>query len=91
MDQPTQSDLKSLLASIEEVQSKILQTLGPSEQIKKGWSAELEPLKALVSFLWELLGYGTARELSEKDACSGAYPFTSSATSRITTRSLDVA
>ena len=65
MDQPTQSDLKSLLASIEEVQSKILQTLGPNEQIKKGWAAELEPLKAPVFFMWELLGYGTARELSE--------------------------
>ena len=48
MDQPTQSDLKSLLASIEEVQFKILQTLGPNEQIKKGWAAELEPLKAPV-------------------------------------------
>ena len=66
MDQPTQSDLKSLLASIEEVQSKILQTLGPNEQIKKDLAAELEPLKAPVFFLWELLGYGTARELSEK-------------------------
>jgi len=51
MDQPTQSDLKSLLASIEEVQSKILQTLGPNEQIKKGLAAELEPLKAPV-FFW---------------------------------------
>ena len=66
IDQPTQSDLKSLLASIEEVQSKIRQTLGPSEQIKKGLTAELEPLKAPVFFLWELLGYGTPRELSEK-------------------------
>lgn len=56
MDQPTQSDLKSLLASIEEVQSKFLQTLGPNEQIKKGLAAELEPLKAPVFFLWELLG-----------------------------------
>ena len=62
MDQPTQSDLKSLLASIEEVQSKILQTLGPSEQIKKGWAAELEPHKAPVFFLWELLGYGKTRK-----------------------------
>ena len=66
IDQPSQSDLKSLLASIEEVQSKILQTLGPNEQIKKGWAAELEPLKAPVFFMWELLGYGTVRELSEK-------------------------
>ena len=66
MDHPTQSDLKSLLASIEEVQSKILQTLGPNEQIKKGLVAELEPLKAPVFFLWELPGYGTPRELSEK-------------------------
>jgi len=66
IDQPTQSDLKSLLALIEEVQSKILQTFGPSEQIKKGWAAELDPLKAPVFFLWELLGYGTAKELSEK-------------------------
>ena len=66
IDQPTQSDLKSLLASIEEVQSKILQTHGPSDEIKKGWAAELEPLKAPVFFLWELLGYGTPRELSEK-------------------------
>ena len=90
MDQPTQSDLKSLLASIEEVQSKILQTLGPSEQIKKGWAAELEPLKTPVFFLWELLGYGTPRELSEKGAYSGAYSFISSATSSDTTRSLDV-
>lgn len=59
MDHPTQSDLKSLLASIEEVQSKILQTLGPNEQIKKGLVAELEPLKAPVFFLWELPGYET--------------------------------
>ena len=65
MDQPTQSDLHSLLASIEEVQSKILQTRGPSDEIKKGWAAELEPLKAPVFFLFELLGYGTVRELSE--------------------------
>ena len=59
MDQPTQSDLKSLLASIEEVQSKILQTRGPSDEIKKGWAAELEPLKAPIFFLWERLEYGT--------------------------------
>ena len=58
MDQPTQSDLKSLLASIEEVHSKILQTRGSSDEIKKGLAAELEPLKAPVFFLWELLGYG---------------------------------
>ena len=66
MDQPSQSDLHSLLALIEEVQFNILQTIGPNEQIKKGWATELEPLKAPVFFLWELLGYGTARELSEK-------------------------
>ena len=66
MDQPSQSDLHSLLALIEEVQFKILQTIGPNEQIKKGWATELEPLKAPVFFLFELLGYGTARELSEK-------------------------
>ena len=48
MDQPTQSDLKSLLASIEEVQSKFQQTRGPSDEIKKGWAAGLEPLKAPV-------------------------------------------
>ena len=66
MDQPSQSDLHSLLALIEEVQFKILQTIGPNEQIKKGWATELEPLKAPVFFLWELLGYGTTRELSEK-------------------------
>ncbi len=47
----SQSDLKSLLASIEEVQSKILQTRGPSELILKGWAAELEPLKAPVFIL----------------------------------------
>ena len=51
MDQPTQADLRSLLASIEEVQTKILQTRGPSDEIKKGWAAELEPLKAPVFFL----------------------------------------
>ena len=62
IDQPTQSDLKSLLASIEEVQSKIRQTLGPSEQIKKGLTAELEPLKAPIYFLWERLGCVTIRK-----------------------------
>ena len=51
MDQPTQADLRPLLASIEEVHSKILQTRGPSDEIKKGWAAELEPLKAPVFFL----------------------------------------
>ncbi len=75
MDHPTQSDLKSLLASIEEVQSKILQTLGPSEQIKKGLVAELEPLKAPVFFLWELLGYGTLFLASEVDISDCFYLF----------------
>ena len=62
MDQPTQADLRPLLASIEEVHSKILQTRGPSDEIKKGWAAELEPLKAPIFFLWERLGYGTVRK-----------------------------
>ena len=33
MDQPSQPNLKYLLASIDDVQSKILQTRGPNEQI----------------------------------------------------------
>jgi len=59
MNQPSQPNLKYILASIEDVQSMILQTLGPNEQIKKGCAAEPESLKAPVYFLWERLGYGT--------------------------------
>ena len=55
MDQPSQSDLKSLLASIKEVQSKILQTRGPSELILKGWAAELEPLPNIFLVALELV------------------------------------
>lgn len=51
----SQSDLKSLLSSIEEVQYKILQTRGQSDEIKKRWAAELEPLPNIFLVALELV------------------------------------
>ena len=73
-----------------DVQDRMLGARGMPEHIQRPHVDNMEALKAPVFFMWELLGYGTARELSEKGAYSGAYPFTSSATGRITTRFLDV-
>ena len=39
---------------------------GMPEHIQRPHVDNMEALKAPVFFMWELLGYGTARELSEK-------------------------
>ena len=87
---PTKQELISLVESMCEVQDRMLGARGMPEHIQRPHVDNMEALKAPVFFLWELLGYGTPRELSEKGAYSGAYSFISSATSSDTTRSLDV-
>ena len=49
-----------------DVQDRMLGARGMPEHIQRPHVDNMEALKAPVFFLWELLGYGTARELSEK-------------------------
>ncbi len=62
----TKQDLISLVESMCEVQDRMLGARGMPEHIQRPHVNNLEALKAPVFFLWELLGYGTPRELSEK-------------------------
>ena len=63
---PTKQELISLVESMCEVQERMLGARGMPEHIQRPHMDNMEALKAPVFFLWELLGYGTARELSEK-------------------------
>ncbi len=65
-DQPTKEQLISLVKSMCEVQDRMLGARGMPEHIQMPHVDNMEALKAPVFFLWELLGYGTPRELSEK-------------------------
>ena len=49
-----------------EVQDRMLGARGMPEHIQRPHVDNMEALKAPVFFMWELLGYGTPRELSEK-------------------------
>ena len=63
---PTKQELISLVESMCEVQDRMLGARGMPEHIQRPHVDNMEALKAPVFFLWELLGYGTPRELSEK-------------------------
>ena len=63
---PTKEQLIALVESMCDVQDRMLGARGMPKHIQMPYVANLEALKAPVFFLWELLGYGTARELSEK-------------------------
>ena len=63
---PTKQELISLVESMCEVQDRMLGARGMPEHIQKPYVDNIEALKAPVFFMWELLGYGTAKELSEK-------------------------
>jgi len=63
---PTKEQLISLAESLCEVQDRKLSARSMPEHIQRPHVDNLEALKASVLFLWELLGYGTPRELSEK-------------------------
>ena len=63
---PTKEQLISLVESMCEVQERMLGARGMPEHIQRPHVDNIEALKAPVFFLWELLGYGTPRELSEK-------------------------
>ena len=63
---PTKEQLISLVESMCEVQDRMLGARGMPEHIQRPHVDNIEALKAPVFFLFELLGYGTARELSEK-------------------------
>ena len=65
-DQPTKEQLISLVESMCEVQDSMIGARGMPEHIQRPHVDNMEALKAPVFFLWELLGYGTPRELSEK-------------------------
>ena len=65
-DPPAKEQLISLVESMCEVQDRMLGARGLPEHIQRPHVDNLEALKAPVFILWELLGYGTARELSEK-------------------------
>ena len=65
-DPPTKEYLISLVESMCEVQERMLGARGMPEHIQRPHVDNIEALKAPVFFLWALLGYGTARELSEK-------------------------
>ena len=55
-----------MVESMCEVQDRKLGARGMPEHIQRPHVDNIEALKAPVFFLWELLGYGTPRELSEK-------------------------
>ena len=63
---PTKEQLISLVESMCEVQERMLGARGMPEHIQRPHVDNMEALKAPMFFLFELLGYGTARELSEK-------------------------
>ena len=63
---PTKEQLISLVESMCDVQGRVLGARGMPEHIQRPHVDNMEALKAPVFFLWELLGYGTPRELSEK-------------------------
>ncbi len=63
---PTKQELISLVESMCGIQDRMLDARGMPEHIQRPHVDNMEALKAPVFFLWELLGYGTARELSEK-------------------------
>jgi len=65
-DPPTKEQLISLVESMCEVQDRMLGARGMPEHIQRPHLNNIEALKAPVFFQWELLGYGTPRELSEK-------------------------
>ena len=58
-DPPTKEQLIYLVESMCDVQDRMIGARGMPEHIQR---PHVEP----VFFLWELLGYGTPRELSEK-------------------------
>lgn len=62
----TKQELISLVESICEVQDRMLGARGMPVHIQRPHVDNIEALKAPVFFMWELLGYGKARELSEK-------------------------
>lgn len=64
-EQPTKQVLTSLVESMCEVQDSMIGVRGMPEYIQRPHVDNMEALKAPVFFLWELLGYGTPRELSE--------------------------
>ena len=66
MAPPTKQKLISLVESMCEVQDRMLGARGMPEHIQRPHMDNIEALKAPVFFLWELLGYGTPRKLSEK-------------------------
>ena len=63
---PTKQELVSLVESMCDVQDRMLGARGMPEHIQRPHVDNIEALKAPVFFLWELLGYGTPRKLSEK-------------------------
>ena len=63
---PTKEQLISLVESMCEVQDRMLGARGMPEHIQRPHVDNVEALKAPVFILWDLLGYGTPRELSEK-------------------------
>lgn len=65
-DPPAKEQLISLVESMCEVQDRMLGARGMPKHIQKPHVDNVEALKAPVFFLWELLGYGTPRELSIK-------------------------
>ena len=66
MAPPTKQKLISLVESMCEVYDRMLGARGMPEYIQRPHVDNMEALKAPVFFLWELLIYGTPRELSEK-------------------------
>lgn len=65
-DPPTKQELIFLVESMCDVQDRMLGARGMPEHIQRPHMDNIEALKAPVFFLWELLGYGTPRELPEK-------------------------
>lgn len=62
---PTKHELISLVESMCEARDRMLGARGMPEHIQRPHVDNMEALKAPVFFVWELLGYGMARELSE--------------------------
>jgi len=58
MEAPSREQLKALVNSLGELQSRILKKIGPPAFFLRGQAASVEPLKTPIFVLWEFLGYG---------------------------------
>ncbi|MBQ7490339.1 MAG: hypothetical protein IJT51_07470 [Bacteroidales bacterium] len=66
VEMPSKQQLILLVNSLCQIQDKISPPNGVKDDLKRSISAKFEPLKAPLFFVWELLGYGSASDLSHR-------------------------